>query len=75
MKAKVIKIGDGLGVILPPALIEQLQLSQESTVELEINEGTIAIKQYSRQGWAEAAKQMNAAGDDNLLIPERPCND
>jgi hypothetical protein len=28
-----------------------------------------------RKGWAEAARQMHASGDDNILMPEAPDNE
>ncbi|GGI29456.1 hypothetical protein GCM10008119_37710 [Pedobacter mendelii] len=53
-------------------LLRQLKLSNRSTVELEISNGSIVIKPEPRQGWAEAAQMMNAAGDDNLLLTDFP---
>ncbi len=32
----------------------------------------IIIKPEPRQGWAEAAKQMHAAGEDELLLSDVP---
>lgn len=72
MKANIINIGNSQGIILPSMLLRQLKLSNRSTVELEINNGSIIIKPEPRQGWAEAAKQMNAAGDDQLLSGDFP---
>jgi antitoxin MazE len=70
MKANIINIGNSQGIILPSLLLRQLKLSSRSTVELEISNGSIVIKPEPRQGWAEAAKMMNAAEDDNLLLPD-----
>lgn len=72
MKANIINIGNSQGIILPSMLLRQLKLSNRSTVELEINNGSIIIKPEPRQGWAEAAKEMNAAGDDQLLLGDFP---
>ena len=68
MKTNIINIGNSQGIILPAMLLKQLKLSNKSTVELEVNDGKIIIKPEPRQGWAEAAKQMNDAGDDQLLL-------
>jgi len=68
MKTNIINIGNSQGIILPAMLLKQLKLSNKSTVELEVNDGKIIIKPEPRQGWAEAAKQMHAAGDDELLL-------
>lgn len=72
MKSSIIMIGQDEGVILPPKILQQLHLSSASTVEIEIENGKIIIKPEPRQGWAEAAKQMNAAGDDELLLKDLP---
>ncbi len=72
MKANIINIGNSQGIILPAMLLRQLKLSFKSTVQVEINNGAIIIKPDPRQGWAEAAKQMHAAGDDELLLDDFP---
>jgi antitoxin MazE len=68
MKTNIINIGNSQGIILPSNLLKQLKLGYSSTVELEIENGTIVIKPEARQGWAKAAKEMNAAGDDQPLL-------
>lgn len=72
MKSSIIKIGDREGIILPTSLLQELNLSSNSTVEMEIDNGAIIIKPNPREGWAEAAKQMHAAGDDQLLVEDVP---
>lgn len=68
MKANIINIGNSQGIILPSILLRQLNLTFKSSVQIEIENGTIIIKPESRQGWAEAAQQMHEAGDDELLM-------
>ena len=72
MKTNIINIGNSLGIILPSMLLRQLKLSFKSTVQIEIDNASIIIKPVPRQGWAEAAEQMNAAGDDELLMGDFP---
>jgi antitoxin MazE len=72
MKTNIINIGNSQGIILPSILLRQLKLSFKSTVQIEIDNGAIIIKPDPRQGWAESAKEMNAAGDDGLLIGDFP---
>ena len=72
MKTNIINIGNSQGIILPAILLRQLNLSFKSIVEIEIDNGAIIIKPDPRQGWAEAAQQMNAAGDDELLMGDFP---
>lgn len=72
MKTHIINIGNSQGIILPSMLLRQLKLSNRSTVEHEISNGSIIIKPEPHQGWAEAAKIMNAAAADDLLLPDLP---
>lgn len=72
MKANIINIGNSQGIILPAPLLRKLNLSFKSTVQVEIDNGAIIIKPDPRQGWAEAAQQMRAAADDELLLGDLP---
>lgn len=72
MKTNIINIGNSQGIILPAVLLRKLKLSFKSTVEIDVNNGVIIIKPEPRQGWAEAAKQMNACKDDDLLLDDLP---
>lgn len=68
MKANIINIGNSQGIIIPSMLLRKLNLSFKSSVQLEVENGSIVIKPAPRQGWAEAAIAMHAAGDDQLLL-------
>ncbi len=72
MKANIINIGNSQGIILPAVLLRKLNLSFKSTVQIEISNGAIIIKPDPRQGWAEAAQEMHASNDDDLLLDELP---
>ena len=72
MKTNIINIGNSQGIILPSVLLRQLNLSFKSTVQIEIDNGVILIKPEPRQGWAEAAKKMHEAKDDELLLGDFP---
>ncbi|TLV03882.1 AbrB/MazE/SpoVT family DNA-binding domain-containing protein [Dyadobacter luticola] len=72
MKANIISIGNSQGIILPANLLRKLNLSFKSSVDVEVEDGKIVIKPEPRLGWAEAAQQMHAAGDDKLLMDELP---
>ena len=67
MKARLIRIGNSRGVRLPKTLIEQAALGEE--VELELRSDAILIKRTPtvRAGWAEAAAEAAARGDDELI--------
>jgi len=70
MKANIISIGNSQGIIIPSTLLRELKLSSKSGVELEVKDGAIIIKPDPRQGWAEAAMEMHASGDDLPLLDE-----
>ena len=70
MKASIINIGNSQGIIIPSMLLRKLNLSFKSSVQLEVENGSIVIKPAPRQGWAEAAIEMHAAGDDQLLLDD-----
>ncbi|WP_432714586.1 AbrB/MazE/SpoVT family DNA-binding domain-containing protein [Pedobacter sp.] len=72
MKTNIINIGNSQGIILPATVLRKLNLSFKSTVHIDIIDGAIIIKPDPRQGWAEAAQQMHASGDDELLLDDVP---
>lgn len=71
MRAAIHRIGNSRGVILPKALLAQLELTNE--VEMEIEQDAIVLRKpirKVREGWAEASKAIAAAGEDALIWPE-----
>lgn len=69
MKAQLVRMGNSRGVRLPKVVIEQAGLTEE--VELEVRGATVVIAaaRKPRAGWAEAARQLHAAGGERLLDP------
>ncbi len=67
MKTHLVHIGNSRGVRLPRPLIEEAQLPDE--IDLRVEDGTIVIApaRQVRGGWADAAQQMHAAGEDEPL--------
>lgn len=70
MRTNIINIGNSKGVILPTSVLRELKLSLKSSVEILAENGSIVIKPAPRQGWEEAAREMHANDDDELLIPD-----
>ncbi len=69
MQAKIEKIGDGFGLLLPKELIEACGFGGEATVTVENRKLVVTpAPRPVREGWAEAARQMRERGDD--LTPE-----
>jgi antitoxin MazE len=68
MEVSVIKIGNSRGIRLSKTLLEKYHI--RDTVDLILEKGQIIIKPLSRprKGWDKAFKEMNANGDDKLLV-------
>jgi antitoxin MazE len=69
VKTNIIRIGNEQGGVLPSDALRRLRLSTKSPVNVSVEDNRI-IHPSPRQDWAEAAKQMAEAGDDELLIPD-----
>ncbi len=65
---KLVQIGNSRGVRIPKAVIEQLGL--EGALSLSVTPDGLVIRpvRHPREGWAEQARAMVAAGDD--ILPE-----
>jgi len=70
MEVNVIKIGNSRGIRLSKTLLERYNI--RDTVDLILEKGQIIIKPLSRprKGWDKAFMEMNANGDDKLLISD-----
>ncbi|MDK3022337.1 AbrB/MazE/SpoVT family DNA-binding domain-containing protein [Cupriavidus taiwanensis] len=75
MKATIRKMGNSQGVLIPKAILAQLGLENEMEVEMEVVNDSLVLRrprQAPRQGWAEASRQIAAAGDDTLVLGDLP---
>ena len=72
MRAKIIAIGNSLGIRLPKPILDQTGIAHE--VEIEVSGSTILLRPCSglRAGWDAAFAQMAERGDDRLLDQEVP---
>lgn len=72
MKARIVRVGNSRGVRLPRAILEEAGLFDE--VEIHAEPGRIVIESAARPraGWAEAAREMAAEGDDGLIDAPTP---
>jgi len=70
MEVSIIKIGNSKGIRLSKTLLEKYNI--RDTVDLILEKGQIIIKPVAvpRKGWDKAFMEMNANGDDDLLINE-----
>ena len=69
MRTRLVRIGNSRGVRLPKPLIDQAGLTDEVDIRVEGSAIIIERAAAPREGWAEAAKEMHARGEDGLLDP------
>ena len=68
MEISVINIGNSKGIRLPKKILEQYNISEKLELILEKGKIILKPKSTSRKGWEKSFEQMNADGDDKLLI-------
>lgn len=71
MQVTIRKMGNSQGVLIPKPVLAQLGL--EGVADLQVRDGVIEIRPLSRnprEGWADDAAQVAAAGGDALVWPE-----
>jgi antitoxin MazE len=68
MEVSVVKIGNSKGIRLSKTLLERYKITD--SVDLILEEEHIILKPLSkpRDGWDKTFMEMNANGDDKLLI-------
>jgi antitoxin MazE len=72
MKTLIRKMGNSRGVLIPKPFLAQAGMDV-GEVDIEIEHDAIVIRKpekKARLGWADASKQIAAAGDDGLVWPE-----
>ena len=71
-KARIVRIGNSCGIRVPKILLDQAQLADE--VELHAEPGRLVVQgaRGPRTGWAEAARAMADARQDDLLDAPSP---
>ena len=71
MEVAIRKMGNSQGVLIPKPILAQLGLG--GTADLQVRNGVIEIRAprgKAREGWADDAQRVAAAGDDVLVWPE-----
>jgi antitoxin MazE len=66
-------IGNSQGVVIPKPVLAQLGLDAKAGVEMTIEDGALILRRPAdpvRTGWAEAARSIAEAGDDELVMGE-----
>lgn len=73
MKLSIRRIGNSQGVVIPKSLLKQSQIDEKEEVEVWVGVGEIILRKLEprpREGWAEAARELGEAGEDELIWPE-----
>lgn len=69
MRTKIRRMGNSRGILIPKPLLAQAGLEDEAEILVEGN--TLIVrrpKKASREGWAEASRQIAARGEDALVL-------
>jgi antitoxin MazE len=67
------QIGNSQGIVIPKPVLAQLGLDSKAGVEMTIVDGALVLRRPAspaRSGWAEAARRIAEAGDDELVMGE-----
>jgi len=69
IKTRIIRIGNSRGIRIPKILLEQVHLSEDEEVELELKQNQIIVRpmRETRHGWESAFKVMVEHDNENLL--------
>ncbi|MEO8656944.1 MAG: AbrB/MazE/SpoVT family DNA-binding domain-containing protein [Bryobacteraceae bacterium] len=73
MHVSIRQIGNSHGIVIPKPVLAQLGLDTTEGVEMTIEDGALVLRRPAspmRAGWAEAAKSIADAGDDQLVMGE-----
>ena len=67
------QIGNSQGIVIPKPVLAQLGLDSKAGAEMTIEDGALVLRRPAspaRTGWADAARRIAAAGDDELVMGE-----
>ena len=73
MQVTIRPFGNSRGIIIPKPLLAQVGLEDEASIEVQ--DGALVlrpVKAAARQGWAQAAQALAAAGEDKQVLGEQP---
>jgi antitoxin MazE len=67
------QIGNSKGFVVPKPVLAQVGLDGVSGAQMSVEGGALVLRKpakLARAGWAEAARQIAAAGNDTLVMGE-----
>jgi antitoxin MazE len=66
-------MGNSAAILLPKPVLAHLHVSAGDVLDLDLQDGRVVLSpahRYPREGWAEAARALAAAGEGELEWPE-----
>ena len=69
---RIVRIGNSQGIRVPKAVLEQAELPKEVALRAEPGRLVVTAARTPRAGWADAAREMHASGEDQLLDEAPP---
>jgi len=71
MLAKIRRLGNSQGILIPKPLLQQVGLIDQAEMRVESDALVLRRpKAAPRTGWAEASRKLAASGDDAMAMPE-----
>jgi antitoxin MazE len=71
MLTKIVSIGNSKGIRIPSAILKQCNIDDQVELIVELDSIVIKpIKRDKRTGWAQAFKDMNNRGEDNMVLDQ-----
>lgn len=68
MEISVIQIGNSRGIRLNKAIIDRYKITDKVELEQRKNHINIYPAYQPRKGWDKSFREMNAKGEDSLLV-------
>ena len=73
MQAAIKRMGNSAAILLPKPVLAHLHVAAGDVLQMDLQEGRVVLSPaqlHPREGWAEAAESLAAAGDDQTEWPE-----
>ncbi len=71
MLTTIRRLGNSRGILIPKPLLKQAGLEDQAEILVEGN--TLILRRprkATRQGWADASKEIAARGEDRVALPD-----
>lgn len=71
MEARIIKVGNSKGIIIPSKFLKLIGLKEKVSIDLEDNKLIIApVEENIRANWNALFSKANSKEDNDILIPD-----